>query len=52
MPLPRYIGNVNRLTKQEQWVLCVVLGLLLTGLAVKTFRAAHTQPATAVMAKP
>ena len=35
-----------RLTKQEQLVLCVVLGLLLTGWAVKTYRAAH--PSTAV----
>jgi len=30
-----------RLTKQEQLVLCVVLGLLLTGWAVKTYRTAH-----------
>jgi len=37
----RYIIRVNRLTKQEQLVLCVVLGLLLTGWAVKTYRAAH-----------
>ncbi|MGA3284514.1 MAG: hypothetical protein ABSD57_08655 [Verrucomicrobiota bacterium] len=29
------------LTKQEQLVLCIVLGLLLTGWAVKTYRAAH-----------
>jgi len=40
-----------RLTKQEQLVLCVVLGLLLTGWAVKTYRTAHpsvtaAQPAT------
>jgi len=40
-----------RLTKQEQWVLCIVLGLLLIGWAVKTYRAAHppvtaNQPAT------
>ena len=40
-----------RLTKQEQLVLGVVLGLLLTGWAVKTYRAAHppiiaAQPAT------
>jgi hypothetical protein len=39
-----------RLTKQEQLVLCVVLGLLLTGWLVKTYRTAHppaipTQPA-------
>ena len=37
----RYIVPVNRLTKQEQLVLCIVLGLLLTGWAVKTYRAAH-----------
>ena len=37
----RYITRVNRLTKQEQLVLCIVLGLLLTGWAVKTWRAAH-----------
>jgi len=39
--LSRYIVGVNRLTKQEQWVLCIVLGLLLTGWAVKTYRTAH-----------
>jgi hypothetical protein len=32
---------VNRLTKQEQLVLCIVLGLLLTGWAVKTWRTAY-----------
>jgi hypothetical protein len=37
---------MNRLTKQEQMVLCIVLGLLLTGWAVKTYRTAH--PAAAV----
>jgi uncharacterized membrane protein (DUF4010 family) len=35
------IFSVNRLTKQEQLVLCIVLGLLLAGWAVKTYRAAH-----------
>ncbi len=35
------MAAVSRLTKQEQLVLCVVLGLLLTGLAVKAYRAAH-----------
>ena len=40
-----------RLTRQEQLVLCVVVGLLLTGWAVKTYRLAHpavsaTAPAT------
>jgi len=29
------------LTKQEQKVLCIILGLLLTGWAVKAWRAAH-----------
>jgi hypothetical protein len=50
LPDFRYISAVNRLTKQEQLVLCVVLGLLLTGWAVKTYRTAHpagTKPATA-----
>jgi hypothetical protein len=32
---------VNRLTKQEQLVLCIVIGLLLTGWAVKVYRTAH-----------
>jgi hypothetical protein len=32
---------VNRLTRQEQLVLCMVLGLLLTGWAVKAYRTAH-----------
>ena len=32
---------MNALTKQEQLVLCVVLGLLLVGWAVKSYRAAH-----------
>ena len=45
-PQFRYLVPVNRLTKQEQLVLCIVLGLLLTGWAVKTYRAAH--PSTAV----
>jgi hypothetical protein len=39
-----YSWRVNRLTKQEQLVLCIVLGLLLTGWAVRTYRAAHPAP--------
>jgi hypothetical protein len=35
---------VNRLTKQEQWVLCVVLGLLLAGWFVKFYRESHPPP--------
>jgi hypothetical protein len=34
------------LTKQEQKVLCIILGLLLTGWAVKAWRVAHP-PASA-----
>ena len=43
-----YIFAMNFLTKQEQLVLCVVLGLLLTGWAVKTYRAAHPPAAVPV----
>jgi hypothetical protein len=32
---------MNWLTKQEQLVLCIVISLLLTGLAVKYYHAAH-----------
>jgi hypothetical protein len=48
----RYIYGVNRLTKQEQLVLCIVLGLLLTGWAVKTYRTAHPAPAATQQVKP
>jgi hypothetical protein len=41
-----YVAGMIRLTKQEQLVLCFVLGLLLTGWAVKVYRTAHP-PATA-----
>jgi hypothetical protein len=47
-----YIARVIRLTKQEQLVLCVVLGLLLTGWAVKIYRTAHPETATSQTAKP
>jgi hypothetical protein len=43
---------VNRLTKQEQLFLIVVLGLLLTGWAVKMYRTAHPPVATVQAAKP
>jgi len=53
MPVSRYIIPVKGLTKQEQLVLCIVLGLLLTGWAVKTYRTAHPPPVTATQqAKP
>jgi hypothetical protein len=41
---------VNRLTKQEQLFLAVVLGLLLTGWAVKTYRTAHPPTTTTAQA--
>jgi hypothetical protein len=43
---------VNRLTKQEQLFLIVVVGLLLTGWAVKYYRAAHPPTATVQETKP
>jgi len=45
-PATDYIRPVNRLTKHEQWVLCVVLGLLLVGWAVKAWRTAHPSKTT------
>ena len=42
-----YIARMNWLTKAEQRVLCAVLGLLLTGLFVKFYLAAH--PAAALL---
>jgi len=39
------------LTKQEQLVLCAVLGLLLVGLAVKVYRAGQPIPAPAEAAQ-
>ncbi len=44
--------RVDRLTKQEQLVICVILGLLLVGWAVKTYRAAHPPEQTVEAAKP
>jgi hypothetical protein len=49
-PFSCYIVGVKGLTKQEQLVLCIVLGLLLTGWAVKTYRTAHPPPATMTQA--
>ncbi len=48
----RYIARMNGLTKQEQLVLCVIVGLLLTGWCVKTYRAAHPAAATTQSARP
>jgi hypothetical protein len=48
----RYIAAMNWLTKQEQLVLCVVIGLLLTGLAVKYHRATAPAGTASQSAKP
>ena len=40
---------MNRfLTKQEQLVICLILGLLLTGWSVEVWRAAQVPPETAL----
>jgi len=46
-----YVEGVKGLTRQEQIVLCIVLGLLLTGWAVKVYRLSHP-PATTRLAQP
>ncbi len=46
------VGYVNRLSKQEQLVLCVILGLLLTGWAVKAYRNAHPPVQAVEIPKP
>jgi len=49
---PRYTDHVKFLTRQEQLVLAIVLGLLLTGLCVKYYRNGHpAQMATIQQAK-
>ena len=49
---PSYLAWVSRLTKQEQLVLCIILGLLLTGWAVKTYRQAHPSTQAAEQHEP
>jgi hypothetical protein len=43
---------MNWLTKQEQLVICIVIGLLVTGLAVKCYRTAHPATTATQPAKP
>jgi hypothetical protein len=43
---------MNWLTKQEQLVLCAIIALLLTGLAVKYYRTAHLTTIANQSAKP
>jgi hypothetical protein len=40
------------LTKQQQLVLCTILGLLLVGWVVKAYRTAHPPATPAVQLKP
>ncbi len=47
-----YLVPMNWLTKQEQLVICIVIGLLVTGLLVKFYRAAHPATTTSQSAKP
>ena len=47
-----YIATMNWLTKQEQLIICLVIGLLVTGLAVKFYRAAHPAVTGSQPAKP
>jgi hypothetical protein len=44
--------RVNRLTAREQMVLCVILGLLLLGWAVKAYRTAHPPVQAGAPAQP
>jgi hypothetical protein len=37
----KVVGHMSFLTQQQREVLCIVALLLLTGLAVKAYRAAH-----------
>ena len=50
--IPCYSIAVNHLTKQELLVLSVIVGLLLTGWAVKTYRIAHPTSTPLHTAKP
>jgi hypothetical protein len=46
------LRHVNRLTKQEQLVLCIIIGLLLLGWTVKIYRTAHPPNLAAEKSKP
>jgi len=48
----RYLERMNWLTRQEQLVLCAVIGLLLTGLLVKYYRAVHPPEMPVLSATP
>jgi hypothetical protein len=44
--------EMQRLTKREQGVLCLILLLLLTGWTVKAYRTAHPPAQAAEVAQP
>jgi len=44
--------SVHRLTKHEQLVLCLAVGLLVLGWAVKVYRAAHAPVIAVEKTKP
>jgi hypothetical protein len=48
----RYINAVNYLTKQEQMVLIIVLGLLFIGWTIKAYRTAHPSAVAVQPVKP
>jgi hypothetical protein len=48
----RYINAVNYLTKQEQMVLIIVLGLLFIGWTIKAYRTAHPSAVAMQPVKP
>jgi hypothetical protein len=52
MKLCHYIARVNYLTKQEILVLGIVVGLFVTGWAVKSYRTAHPATVTIQTARP
>ena len=47
-----YVGRVNRLTKHEQLVLCIMVFLLLLGWTVKAYRTAHPAKQAVEQPKP
>ena len=48
----RYIAGMNWLTQQEKTIICLVVGLLVTGLLVKYYRAAPPAPTSRQSANP
>lgn len=43
---------MNWLTQQEKIIICLVIGLLVSGLAVKNYRAAHPTKISSQPVKP